>query len=351
MPRPASETDDLADLQHRSRRLPAVIAVATAAAGLITLVSVASFPLSGTISLLNGVVPLTLRTGAASVAALAGFGLLIVAGALARRQRVAWWIALSLLVVAGFTHMVRDLDVLNAGLTLGLAVLLVVAQREFTAKPHPGSLPRALLALPTLAVVAWSFGWIAIMTYAHGLMPHPTVGSAAVSSARALAGLDPGFTVSEGVAGRIPGLLPILGVVVLVVAVALLFRPVVEGVRRSGDDAARARTLVRDHGSDTLAYFALRDDKSYFLQGDAVIAYRYLWNLALVSGDPLGDPRDVGPAMAAFVRHSRAKAGAWRCWPAGSRWPTSTPGWDSGPSTWGMKRSSTRRPSRWPVAR
>jgi lysylphosphatidylglycerol synthetase-like protein (DUF2156 family) len=158
-----------------------------------------------------------------------------------------------------------------------------------------------------MAAIVWAFGWIVIVTYTDSLVPHPTIWSAAVSSARGLAGLDPGFSVSQGVARWIPGLLPILGVIVLVVAIVLVFRPVVEGVQRSADDAARAQRLVRQHGSDTLAYFALRDDKSYFLHGEAMIAYRYLWSLALASGDPIGDPRDVASAMAAFVRHAHAQ--------------------------------------------
>jgi lysyl-tRNA synthetase class 2 len=105
----------------------------------------------------------------------------------------------------------------------------------------------------------------------------------------------------------ITGLLPLLGVGVIVVALAVAFRPVVEGLCHSDADAWEARRLVRAYGSDTLSYFALRRDKSWYFRGDAVVSYRYLWNLALVSGDPVGDAADVPGVFEAFVRHARGR--------------------------------------------
>ena len=58
-------------------------------------------------------------------------------------------------------------------------------------------------------------------------------------------------------------------------ALVMLFRPAVEGLRRAPGDADRARDLVHRFGSDTLAYFVLREDKSYFFWGDVVIAYNF----------------------------------------------------------------------------
>ena len=53
---------------------------------------------------------------------------------------------------------------------------------------------------------------------------------------------------------------------------------------------ARPRAGARATAGDTLAYFALRDDKSYFFSsdGEAMIAYAYMGGYALVSADPIG---------------------------------------------------------------
>jgi lysylphosphatidylglycerol synthetase-like protein (DUF2156 family) len=84
-----------------------------------------------------------------------------------------------------------------------------------------------------------------------------------------------------------------------------VFRPVVSRRlhRPSGDAAtARARDIVHRHGSDTLAYFALRDDKSHFFWGDSVVAYAVYSGVCLVSPDPIGPASEHEPVWAAFHR-------------------------------------------------
>src|SRR5712691_1511530 len=290
----------------RGMRLPRLVAVLVGFSGLLTLLSAAVTPLRGRVEILTQVIPLSVRASATSIAALAGLGTLVIAGALARRQRRAWWVALVLLVVAGVSHLLKDLDVLEAGVNLGMVVVLVMARREFDAKPSAGSMRRAAFALPGLALVVFTFGWIAILTHRGSMEPHPSLALAALAATRGAVGFPIGLRVT-GEDGRwIPGLLPILGVVVVTSAFAIAFRPVVDVLRRNPAQADRVRGLVRRYGSDTLAYFALREDKNYFFYRDVVVPYRYLWNLGLVSGDPIGAPEDLPGAIEAFVRHARS---------------------------------------------
>ncbi len=290
----------------RGARLPRLIALFVGASGVVTLLSAASAPIRGHFEILTDAVPLSVRSSATSVAALAGFGLLVIAGALARRQRRAWGLALLLLVIAGLSHLLKGLDVPEAGLNLGMAVVLVMARREFDAEPGPGTIRRAFVTLPALALVVWLFGTIAILSHAAGIVPRPGVAAAMVGSLRRLAGMPMGMAVVGRTGRWIPGVLPLLGVLVVVVALVAAFRPVVEGLWRSEYDAERARDLVRSYGVDTLAYFALREDKNYFFTGRSVVAYRYLWNLGLVSGDPIGPPEEIPRTIEAFVRHARS---------------------------------------------
>ena len=289
----------------RSPRVPRFVATLVGIAGIVSLLSAAVSPLQRPVQVFTGIVPLALRTGATSVAALAGFGILVVAGGLARRQRLAWWIALGLLIVGGLSHLVRDLDVPEAALNLTLAVVLVSYRREFDARTGPGTIRRAILALPALLLVAWGFGVIAIMAHANGIQPHPSLGESIVASFRGLTGFDMQLTVTGETGRWIPGLLPILGVVAAVCAFAAALRPVVEDLRRSPAEVDAAAEIVRRYGTDTLSYFALRGDKSYFFLDEGFVAYRYLWNLGLVSGDPIGPPADRYRAMEGFVRHAR----------------------------------------------
>ena len=290
---------------RRSAGLPRYVAAAVAAAGLITLLSAAlSHRARPQRTLVQHPAPLG-ASGRRLVSAVAGFGLLVIAGALARRQRRAWAVAIALLLIAGAGHLVRDVDVLAAGVNLGMAGVLIAARREFDAQPGPGSIRRALLALPLLVAAAWAFGFVSILAHVGG-SASPSIGGAALGALRGLIGLPLGVPMHTEGREWFAAVLPLIGVGVLVTAITVVFRPVVEGLRRSPADAGRTEHLVRRYGSDTLAYFSLRSDKSWFFHGDTVISYRYLWNLALVSGDPIGPAEDAGAATEAFIRRSRS---------------------------------------------
>jgi lysyl-tRNA synthetase class 2 len=89
-----------------------------------------------------------------------------------------------------------------------------------------------------------------------------------------------------------------------------VFRALARRERPTAGDRARARELVRAYGSDTLDYFALRPDKSYFFSaaGDAMIAYTYASGYALVAADPIGPPGSHERVIAEFLSFCSERA-------------------------------------------
>jgi lysyl-tRNA synthetase class 2 len=73
-----------------------------------------------------------------------------------------------------------------------------------------------------------------------------------------------------------------------------------------------AQTLVDAYGSDSLAFFALRRDKSYLFSPSrrAFLAYRVVAGTALVSGDPVGDETEIDDLLCELRRLVRARG--WR---------------------------------------
>ena len=59
----------------------------------------------------------------------------------------------------------------------------------------------------------------------------------------------------------------------------------------------RARDIVRRHGTGSLDYFALRDDKQWFFHRDSMVAYAVFGGVCLVSPDPIGPFTRAGPRM------------------------------------------------------
>ena len=69
---------------------------------------------------------------------------------------------------------------------------------------------------------------------------------------------------------------------------------------------------MRAEGHDSLCYFALRRDKSYFFSpsGRSFLAYAVISGSAIVSGDPIGERAEFAELLLEFKRVALARA--WR---------------------------------------
>ena len=82
----------------------------------------------------------------------------------------------------------------------------------------------------------------------------------------------------------------------------------------------QARAIVARHGADTLAYFALRDDKDWFFTGHSVVAYAVRNGVCLVSPDPIGPPEERADAWADFCAFADANGWSVAVMAAGASW-------------------------------
>jgi lysylphosphatidylglycerol synthetase-like protein (DUF2156 family) len=94
-----------------------------------------------------------------------------------------------------------------------------------------------------------------------------------------------------------------LGIAGLLGLLWLVFRPLMARRDRTDEEWEHAEALVHRYGWDTLAYFALRKDKSFYFSpdGEAMVAFSYLDGYALVAGDPIGAPASIPDVVDGFV--------------------------------------------------
>ncbi len=100
--------------------------------------------------------------------------------------------------------------------------------------------------------------------------------------------------------------------VVIVVVLITILRAAPAPAPATEAERARVAALVRRPGADTLTPFALRSDKSYLFSADgsAAIGYRVLLGVAVVGGDPVGDPCAYEDVIARFIALCRRNG--WR---------------------------------------
>jgi lysylphosphatidylglycerol synthetase-like protein (DUF2156 family)/UDP-2,3-diacylglucosamine pyrophosphatase LpxH len=287
---PEGPTTVQVPIRRPVRAVRRAAAAAVAASGLISLASALSPPLAGRLRLLADLLPLEVSLTANELTVAVGVVLIGLAVGLARGQRRAHRLAVAALAVATASHLVKGVDVEEAVVT-GAALAWLLAVRDRFRLRGPASPPGRQLALLGAAVAAGvAIGTVVLAAAA--ALPLATalwrvlgwlvlLGPAPVGRAQRFieAGTD-----ALGLAGVLAGLLV-----------------VVARARHSASaERARVRARVLARGTDSLAYFALRDDKQHFLIGDSVVAYAVFGRVALVSPDPIGPPNDLERALGAF---------------------------------------------------
>jgi lysyl-tRNA synthetase, class II len=238
------------------------------------------------------------------VSAVLGLGLITVAVQLARRKRRAWVLAMALFAVAALVHLVKGPDPLAAALDVGMLVALASYRTEFRAHGDAGSLTQAVLFVPFFLIVVGIFGFVSLLTQRDFVIPDLSFGGMVEATYAGLIGQDGNYTFEHRIfEDFFSDALLVLGIAGLLTFLYLVFRPLVrdKGPEREARD--RAREIVRTYGSDTLAYFALRRDKSYFFSADgrSVIAYAYVRGYAMVAADPIGPPEELGEVLDEFL--------------------------------------------------
>lgn len=237
-----------------------------------------------------------------------GIALIAVARQIARGKRRAWWVAIGLFGAATVIHVLKGPDPIAAFANLAMLFAFVWYRQDFRAKGDPGSLVDALAFVPVYVGVVLAFGVVSLLTQASNVSPRLGAGGVLETTFGGLIGLDGRYEYRRRLFGEFfADALLALGIAGLAILLWLVFRPLVQRTPPDDEARSRAREIVRRWGSDTLAYFALRRDKSYFFSadGESLIAYAYVRGYAMVAADPIGPPAARARVLDEFLLHCR----------------------------------------------
>jgi lysyl-tRNA synthetase class 2 len=286
-------------------RLPVRLAFLTRAVAVVTLASALTHGVPARLRALHAVLPPTVTQLAQAATILGGLLLLLLANGLRRRKRLAWRWTVPLLVVISGLHVVKGLDVEEAALGLALALGLLACRGEFRAEPDPRSRWVALRTGMVMFLASILLGLIFVEVHDRAAAVTPSwkgelqqvlLGLVGVSGPVRFARDSDADVVAFGLAG--------LGGFTLLVTLYLALRPAQPEPRLGPDDDRRLRELLARYGGcDSLSYFNLRRDKSVVWSGTgkAAVAYRVVAGVALVSGNPIGDPEAWPGAVQAML--------------------------------------------------
>ena len=244
-----------------------------------------------------------------------GLLLLMLCHGLFRRKHRSWQAVMALLIIAAGVNLVRLRHLASTfGLTGMLTGVCITAalvalgfyyRREFYALGDPRTRWRAVGVFIWIlgADLAIGLSYIAL----RGLTRQLTFPERVIAVLYGMVGASPPtriYFVQDIRGDFFQVLTGALGLITVAMTAYLFLRPAEPQGRLGQADAERIRALLDRYGdSDSLGYFALRNDKSVIWSptGKACIGYRVQSGVMLASGDPLGDPEAWPGAIDAFL--------------------------------------------------
>lgn len=237
--------------------------------------------------------PIEVVDGARYVLLAAGVALLSSAMGLLHGKRHAWTVAAFATLVSLMAHPFKRVDYLGVGAAGFVLAALIATVGQFPARSDPARARRGLLwlALGELGVLAYGFAGLYLLD-SH--FRDTTSFSEAAENALRLLFVVPATTIEP--ASRhgtwFIHSARLLASGVLAAGIWQLLRPALHRAGAGRLERVRVRALLERYAANSVAYFHLLDDKTYFFasSGEAFIGYRMAGTTAVALGEPIGEP-------------------------------------------------------------
>jgi lysylphosphatidylglycerol synthetase-like protein (DUF2156 family)/elongation factor P--beta-lysine ligase len=299
LPQPVVTSAPVAD--QRTRR---VLGILTAVVGIVMLLGLVPFLRTRLAPLDDLLTPLWFRVSGHVATALLGLGLLVLADEIDKGKRRAWQIAMAIFAAGTVLHLLKGPHLVSAAVSAAMLIAFLTQRRHFRVPADPPSLLRLVRIAPLYVMGVFAFSFASLFLERHRLDPDLSLGGMVWTTLTGLVGVHGSYTYE----GRFfslayPATMLALGIAGLLGLIWLVFRPITARRPHTAEDWRRAEALVHRYGWDTLAYFALRKDKSFFFSsdGEGMVAYTYLDGYALVAGDPIGAPASIPLVIDEFI--------------------------------------------------
>ncbi len=285
-----------------------IASIAIGLAGLADLISGVIPPVRERMHFVLQVLPLGVAQAAGALIILAGLSLLALARGIRRGQKNAYRISAMVLSATLAFHLVRGGGLIVTIMTAAILGFIMFNRNAFRASTNIEYVRQALVWLLAgcLSIVSLATAVVMIAPRVDRDGSHSGLSFAAALSAvvSRLAGVHE-IALPHRLDSFLSPALLTTGIVMVVLFTWALTRPVVSKNihlihKRHDDESTRVRNIVTQYGGGTLDFFALRDDKSWFIFRNSVVAYSVINGVCVVSPDPIGPSDERKMAWAAF---------------------------------------------------
>jgi phosphatidylglycerol lysyltransferase len=254
---------------------------------------------------LLGAWPVDTHHGVNKLLIVIGFFLVMLSYGMMRGKRQAWLATTMLLLISAFLYLLSRGPAFVTLLTIALALLLIVLARHFRAKSDPPAIRRGYIALLTglAIVILYSIGGLFVLydqfeSVIDRFGPVQVLIRLLTNSHR----LHIPYGTQAFMFGHV---LPILCLSAILYGIAHILRPVAAVLLPDEQERDAAFRLMRTYGTNTISYFALEEEKSFFFSntGKAFISYVLEGDVAVVAGDPIGPKEEMLAVISQFISY------------------------------------------------
>jgi phosphatidylglycerol lysyltransferase len=296
------------DKPHRF--LLSLLALSTAASGLLNLYSVIGEGLAPRTRLLEKIFPLEFQNLSRSLTLLVGFALVVSSINIYKGKRRAFRLVVVVSFLSIVFHLTKGLDYEEALVSLLLLTILLLTRKYFNVRSSAPSF--------YLAVIRAAAGFLVLLCYGVAgfwLLEKGEFGinfqfadalkrTALIISFIGDTKLIPQTVYAEWFINSIY----LMTFMSITYAGFAFFRPILYHYRTLPLERLRASGILSQYGRSSLDFFKLWSDKSYYFndEGNCFIAYRAGNNYAIALSDPVGPEGKVEETVRGFIEACRA---------------------------------------------
>lgn len=281
----------------------------TLGSGILNLVSAASRGIPRTHALLGDLFPIEFLHVSRFLSLLLGFALVVSSINIFKRKKRAAVLVLAMALLSAVLHVMKGPHYIEAGVSLLLAVLLVMSRREFTVKSGVPDLSLTALRLLLAVSFALAYGILGfwLLDKREFGLDFDVVNSIRNTISALIFAADPGLLPRTRFAAWFLDSLKFISVTTIVYSLSTLFRPVFYRLSTLPHERALAAEILETHGRSSLDVFKLAGDKTYFFApaSRSFLAYRVVRNFAVVLADPVGPEEDIPLIVGSFLEFCR----------------------------------------------
>lgn len=265
----------------------------TALVGVMNVVSALYPAFTHRFEILGDFLPLHVIRMSQTATVLAGICLIILADGLRKRRERALHLTITLLLVSSILNIAKGLDFEEALISACVAPTLWHSRSNFYIQSSPLSPRQTLERAGSFALLYLGYLLAGFSILRRAVRPVPGIASALSEPVHILTGTS-ALAYLTPQAQWFQRSIIFVGAAAIVMVMVVLLRPLAPKRAATQQDTASVRTLVSQFGSDSLSYFALQDERSYFFHtsGRAALTYRLQNSVAIVAGEPVG-PRHL----------------------------------------------------------